>query len=256
MWYSKVITMKRLFLTILLIFFSVQGIFTQEFETVNPTEIPESLEEALLASKRREMAEGIRRELKLEKPLIIEAFDSVPRHLFVPEHLEKLAYEYSYLPLGSGQVLPEPFLLARIIDYCDIQSYDRVLIIGESTPYAAALVSNLAEEVYVIEGEQEQYEKGSRLFAKLGYTNISIQRGQSIDLWKTSAPFDCIIIHGAVSGIPAGLLAQLGSMGRLICSLSDTKGFQILLLLQKNNGNISIVSKGESFFPILPNFGE
>ena len=110
---------------------------------------------------------------KLSDSAILQAFENIPRHLFVPDNLRRMSYRLSYLPLGEGQVLPEPGLLATILSSLNILPTDTVLIAGTGTPYTAALISTLASELYVIEGKNGQYESGLKQFQALELSNIT-----------------------------------------------------------------------------------
>ena len=235
----------------LLILYSSPFLFSQQFEPIQPAGTSSALEEAYLVSKRKEMVQLLRTRYNLDNPELLTAFEAIPRHLFVPDNLLRMAYRMSYLPLGDGQVLPEPGLLAAILSSLKVAPVDRVLIAGASTPYTAALISSLASQVFVIEGIREQYETGLNQFRSLGLDNIFIKQGISFGGWREEAPFDCILIHGSVEYIPALVMDMLTPDGRLICSLADPSGFQMLLLVEKRNNQLSIRSSGQSFFPFL-----
>ncbi len=243
--------MRTFFLCFLFITALSPLLFSQDFDAESPTEISSSIEEALLLSKRREMVQRLTREFGVTDQNVLNAMEQVPRHLFLPASLQRMAYEFSYIPLGNGQVLPEPELLTRLLINLDLNTESRVLVAGNSGAYTAALIAFIAQEVYLIEGVQTQYELSTRLFATLGITNVSTIRGNDFMLWKTSGPFDAIVVHGAVETVSSDLLSQVKPNGRLICSIADPSGFQILILVTKTSGRYSISSIGESFFPFL-----
>ena len=139
--------MRTFFLCFLLIIVLSPLLFAQDFDAESPTEISSSIEEALLLSKRREMIQRLTREFEVTDQTVLRAMEEVPRHLFLPASLQRMAYELSYIPLGNGQVLPEPELLARLLINLDLNRESRILIAGNSTAYTAALIANIAQDV-------------------------------------------------------------------------------------------------------------
>jgi protein-L-isoaspartate(D-aspartate) O-methyltransferase len=243
--------MKAALIILLLLLCSSSFLYSQQFEPIEPSGTSTALEEAFLISKRREMVTFLIERHNLTDEALQEAFSVIPRHLFVPENLQRMAYRLSYLPLGGGQVLAEPSLLAAILSSLGIASSDKVLIAGASTPYTAALTSTLASQVYVIEGIPDQYTSGTAAFRDLGLTNISMKQAKTFSSWRDEAPFNCILIHGSIERIPSLILDMLAPDGRLVCSLADPSGFQMLLLVEKRREKLSIRSGGQSFFPFL-----
>lgn len=223
----------------------------QELESRGPTTVSRTLEDAYLTSQRRAMAEELRTSFNITDEDILAAFQVVPRHLFIPENVNKMAYKQSFIPLGGGQILPEPFLLAKILINLKINNTSRVLIAGNSTPYATALIASLSDNVFQIEGVEKEYQSGKLLIEMLGFKNITSTFSNSYTAFNKEGPFDSIFVHGGINNIPTDILSQLEVGGRLICSLADPSGFQLLLLIEKKYSGLSISSIGQSFFPSL-----
>jgi protein-L-isoaspartate(D-aspartate) O-methyltransferase len=155
-------------------------------------------------------ARGVRDERTLE------AMRNVPRHLFVPADLEPMAYSDSPLPIGHRQTISQPFIVAYMTEQCRIQPGDRVLEIGTGSGYQAAVLGELAREVYTIELLPELAASAEAKLEQLGYSNIKVKHGDGYRGWPEYAPFDVIMVTAAPPEIPAALLEQLKIGGRMI----------------------------------------
>lgn len=190
--------------------------------------------ERLIREIEREVDEtqGYTGRTRLSKP-VLAALRSVPRERFVPEDLRSEAYGNYPLPIGHGQTISQPYIVAIMTELLDLTPQSRVLEIGTGSGYQAAVLSRLAKTVYSIERVSQLGESPRRLFEELGYRNIETRIGDGYFGWAEQAPFDAIIVTAAAPAVPPPLLEQLASGGRLIAPVEDGLG-QILVLVTKD----------------------
>ncbi len=148
---------------------------------------------------------------------VLEAVRQVPRHLFVDEALASRAYEDIALPIGNGQTISQPFVVARMTQaVCAGRRLQRVLEIGTGCGYQAAVLSLLAEQVYTVERIGDLYRQARDRLFRLGYRNVRIRHGDGLQGWPEHAPFDGILASAAPEAVPETLLEQLAEGGRLV----------------------------------------
>jgi protein-L-isoaspartate(D-aspartate) O-methyltransferase len=147
---------------------------------------------------------------------VLRAMRNVPRHLFVPNDYRNFSYEDTALPIGLGQTISQPLIVAAMTELLDVSAHDRVLEIGTGSGYQAAVLSELAGEVYSIELEPELARTAAERLRSLGFRNIVAKQGDGYLGWKEKAPFDRIILTAAPPEIPAALIEQLKPGGRLV----------------------------------------
>ena len=166
---------------------------------------------------------------------VMEAIGRVPRHAFVPVEMALYAYLDSPLPIGCGKTISQPFIVALMTDLLELGADDRVLEIGTGLGYQAALLAELAAEVFTVELIEELAESGRRRLGEQGYGNVQFRVGDGSLGWPDHAPFDRIIATAAPDLIPGALLQQLKPGGRMVipAGLEDD---QRLLLVTKDEG--------------------
>jgi protein-L-isoaspartate(D-aspartate) O-methyltransferase len=147
---------------------------------------------------------------------VLEAMRSVPREAFIPDGNLALAYRDGPLPIGRGQTISQPYIVAYMTDQLSIESTDRVLEIGTGCGYQTAVLAELAEHVYTMEIIRELSERAQRDLERIGYENISFRIGDGSLGWPEEAPFDAIIVTAAPERIPTALQDQLAEGGRMI----------------------------------------
>ena len=159
---------------------------------------------------------------------VLRAMGSVPRHLFVEEYLRREAYADYPLPIGEGQTISQPYVVALMTELLELKPDHRVLEIGTGSGYQAAVLAEIVKEVYTIEIRKGLFEKVKRRLKDLGYHSIKVKHGDGYFGWEEYAPFDAIIVTAAANHIPPPLLKQLKEGGRLVIPLGSTRYFQTL----------------------------
>lgn len=171
---------------------------------------------------------------------VLEVMGRIPRHAFVSKDLEKKAYADHPLPIGEGQTISQPYVVALMTQSLGLNSSERVLEIGTGSGYQAAVLAEIAKEVYTIEIRDALTKKAEKTLNSLGYKNIKVKTADGYFGWKEYAPFDAIMVTCAVNHIPPPLLDQLKEGGRLILPLGSTAYYQTLTLIKKIKGKLYV----------------
>jgi protein-L-isoaspartate(D-aspartate) O-methyltransferase len=182
---------------------------------------------------------------------ILEAMRTVPRHLFMPADVRGQAYEDHPVPIGEGQTISQPYIVALMTEALELTEEDRVLEIGTGSGYQAAVLAMIVKEVYTIEIKELLHKRATETLASIGFENIKTLHADGYFGWEEHAPFDCIMITAAVNHIPAPLFRQLKDGGRLILPLGNPYSYQELVLVTKK-GETFTISKicGVLFVPM------
>jgi len=167
-------------------------------------------------------------------PAVITAMKTVPRHEFVPPDMRKNAYENRPLPIGHGQTISQPYIVALMTDLLQPREDHRVLEIGTGSGYQAAVLSQLVDEVYSIEIIEALGTSTSRLLERLGYQDITVSIADGYNGWPQHAPFDSIMVTAAISHIPPPLVRQLKNGGRMVIPVGTRFQTQHLTLVEKD----------------------
>ena len=167
-------------------------------------------------------------------PKVLMAMEKVPRHEFVPGGLKRMAYANRPLPIGHGQTISQPYIVAVMTDLLGVESGDRVLEVGTGSGYQAAILSPLVGEVYTIEIIEPLATQAKERLAKLGYANVTVRQGDGYYGWQNKAPFDAIVVTAAASHVPPPLIAQLKPGGRMVIPVGTRFLVQALLLVLKD----------------------
>ena len=173
----------------------------------------------------------------IKNRLVLEAMATVPRHEFVPESLRKFAYWDEPLPIGYGQTISQPFIVAFMTEQLTPKPTDRVLEIGTGSGYQAAILSRLVAEVYTIEIIEPLAKQAEADLRRLGFLNVKVLAGDGYKGWPEYAPFDSVIVTCAPDHIPQALIDQLQDDGRMIIPVGAL-GDQKLYLLRKHGAKI------------------
>jgi protein-L-isoaspartate(D-aspartate) O-methyltransferase len=166
-------------------------------------------------------------------PRVIEAMRKVPRHLFVPAADRDRAYADSPVPIGEGQTISQPFLVALMTDLLAPKPGDTVLEVGTGSGYQAAVLAELVARVYTIEIVEPLGRRAMQLLEQLGYRNVEVRIGDGYNGWVEAAPFDSIIVTAAPAEIPKPLIDQLKPGGRMVIPAGESSDRQDLLLVEK-----------------------
>jgi protein-L-isoaspartate(D-aspartate) O-methyltransferase len=169
---------------------------------------------------------------------VISAMLKVPRHLFVPENQRSLAYEDYPLPIGDGQTISQPYIVAYMTECLNLTSNDRVLEIGTGSGYQAAILAQIAHEVYTIEYIKSLGTRAQELFKQMNYSNIHVKIGDGYKGWPKYAPFNAIIVTCAPEKIPEPLIQQLSEGGRIIVPVGKEFSVQELVRGVKVKGKL------------------
>jgi protein-L-isoaspartate(D-aspartate) O-methyltransferase len=167
---------------------------------------------------------------------VLKALAGVERHLFVPDELVRYAYDNRPLPIGYGQTISQPYIVALMTDFLEIEKDDTILEIGTGCGYQTAVLSLLARKVYSIEIVAPLALVASERLARLGYDNVEVRNGDGSKGWPEQAPFDGIIVTAAAEEIPAALFEQLAPDGRLVLPIGAPHQSQHLYLVTRGPG--------------------
>jgi protein-L-isoaspartate(D-aspartate) O-methyltransferase len=165
---------------------------------------------------------------------VMRALGMVGRHRFVPPHLQAYAYENRPLPIGYGQTISQPFIVALMTDLLELEADDVVLEIGTGSGYQAAILSRLVSQVYSIEIIPPLAQSSSQLLQRLGFGNVEVQNADGYNGWKEHAPFDAIMVTAAANHIPPPLVRQLKPGGALLIPVGSPFQVQHLTLVRKS----------------------
>ncbi len=188
-------------------------------------------EKTNFAAERREMVEFQIKRRGIRDPKVLEAMLRVPRHLFVPEQMKELAYGDEPLPIGEGQTISQPYIVAYMTEALKLTGQEKVLEIGTGSGYQTAILAELAREVYTVELIPELSRRAQKVLRELGYQNIHFLVGDGTRGWPEHAPYEAILVSAAPATVPRSLIEQLQENGRLIIPVGTD--YQELVLVRK-----------------------
>lgn len=224
--------MMRLYIILLIfIIFGCNGVKEKKEENQNDR----------FEQMRHKMVEYQIKARGIQDARVLEVLRKIPRHLFVPENLKDQAYNDEPLPIGSGQTISQPYIVAYMTEQLQLEGTERVLEIGTGSGYQAAVLAELVQRVYSIEIIPELSYQAQKVLDILGYTNIEFKIGNGYFGWPDAAPFDAIIVTAAPEKIPQTLIDQLKIGGRMIIPVGDF--FQNLYLVEKKEDGIKKENK-------------
>jgi protein-L-isoaspartate(D-aspartate) O-methyltransferase len=186
------------------------------------------------AAVRQSMVESQLRARGVKDERVLDAMARVPRHEFAPEAYRHQAYEDHPLPIGEGQTISQPYIVALMLEALALSPTDRVLEVGTGSGYVTALLAELAARVFSVERHALLADSARDLLARLGYTNANVIVGDGSQGFAEAAPYDAIIVSAAAGEIPYALLAEMAEGGRMIIPVGAPESQQLQLILMEN----------------------
>lgn len=216
-----------------------------------PARKPDLSEDEFKARRARLVAEQIRAR-GIRDEAVLKALTKVPRHRFVTAAKAEQAYNDHPLPIGAGQTISQPFIVAYMTEAAQIRAHEKVLEIGTGSGYQAAILGELAKEVYTIEIVPELAAGASRVLAELGYRNVHVKTGNGYLGWPEQAPFDAIVVTAAPAEIPPALLEQLAVNGKMVIPVGDLYQ-EIIVVTKTKDGVVEKRTLPVRFVPMIGN---
>jgi protein-L-isoaspartate(D-aspartate) O-methyltransferase len=188
-----------------------------------------------LAERRERMVAEQLQQRGITQRRVLAAMRAVPRERFVAPELAQHAYDDTPLPIGEGQTISQPYMVALMCEVAELEGDERVLEIGTGSGYGTAVLAHLAREVYSIERIQDLHTSAGPVLATLGLTNCRLMCADGSEGWPEAAPFETIVVAAAMPGLPRPLLEQLTPDGRLIAPVGEYE-LQTLVRISRRNG--------------------
>jgi len=204
-----------------------------------------------LAGARRAMVEEQIRRRRVTDESVLAAMAQVPRHEFVPAELRGRAYEDAPLPIGEGQTISQPYIVAAMTAALRLRGSEKVLEIGTGCGYQGAILGCLASEVYTIECRSELAADASERLAGMGYTNVHVHCGDGTLGLAELAPFDGILVAAAAPSVPGPLVEQLASGGRMIIPVGDAENQELHLIERTDRALRTTILEPCRFVPLI-----
>ncbi len=215
------------------------GLFLFALPGCAPTKFEQSAAQQVsddqYAKQRRQLVEELRSE-GITSQAVLNALLKVPRHKFVPSSYRHLAYRNRPLPIGQDQTISQPFIVGYMTEAAEIAPGERVLEIGTGSGYQAAVLAELAKEVYTIEIIPELAESARTLLREMGYKNVQVKTGNGYEGWAEHAPFDAIVVTAAPDEVPKALVEQLAVRGKMVVPVGS--GFQQMVIITKTDSGV------------------
>jgi protein-L-isoaspartate(D-aspartate) O-methyltransferase len=186
---------------------------------------------------------------------VLEAMRAVPRHLFVPGHVIGSAYRDAPLPIGQGQTISQPYIVALMTELLELKGEEKVLEIGTGSGYQAAILGQLAAQVITVERIPQLAQEASELLAQLGYDNVHIKVGDGTLGWPDDAPYDAVIVTAASPQIPEPLKGQLTDGGRLVAPVGPRWTQELVRVRRRGDRYHSETLLGVAFVPLIGEHG-
>jgi len=220
-------------------------------KTPIPTPIPVETESPEYRSQRERMVSEQIAPRNIQDEAVLEAMRTVPRHEFVPEDMRDLAYADHPLPIGYGQTISQPFIVALMTQSLLPYPGQKVLEIGTGSGYQAAVLAELGVEVYTVEIIPELAERAGETLDSVGYTNVRKLNADGYFGWEEFAPYDAILVTAAPDHLPQSLAKQLVEGGRLVIPIGPVGFLQTLWLFEKSAGELEATNLGGvTFVPL------
>ncbi len=195
---------------------------------------------------------SILKEQGIKNKKVLNAINTIPRHIFIDEAIASKAYDNTALPIGKSQTISHPLIVAKMTEILISRNPKRILEIGTGSGYQAAILSLLVDKVYSIERIELLHKKANTIFRKIGFKNIYTKFSDGNEGWKQKSPFDAIIVTAGASEVPSSLIDQLTSRNGVLISPVEKNGKQYLKSIEKNDTIITEKVHGVvNFVPLL-----
>ncbi len=191
------------------------------------------------SQRRRAMVESHIAGRGIESQLVLEAMQAVPREMFVPEHLREFAYQDAPLAIAEGQTISQPYVVALMTEALALKGGEKVLEIGTGSGYAAAVLAQIAKEVYSVERIGQLAEKAASALSALGYRNVHVRHADGTRGWTDHAPFDAIVVAAGGPELPESLKSQLKIGGRMVIPVGSDRRQQELVSIPSATRKVS-----------------
>jgi protein-L-isoaspartate(D-aspartate) O-methyltransferase len=202
---------------------------------------------------RLRMVESQLRARGIRDERVLDAMSRVPRHELAPEHYRDQAYEDHPLPIGQGQTISQPYIVARMLESLALAPANRVLEVGTGSGYVTALLADLAAEVFSVERHAALADAARALLLRMGYTNVRVIVGDGSQGFVEGAPYHAIIVSAAAPEVPRALLQQLGEGGRMIIPVGPPDSQQLQLIRMENGQARTSLQELCRFVPLVSN---
>jgi protein-L-isoaspartate(D-aspartate) O-methyltransferase len=186
---------------------------------------------------------------------VLKAMRAVPRHEFLPEAMRGNAYVDQALPLGEGQTMSQPYMVALMTELLKLSGTERVLEIGTGSGYQAAVLAELCEKVYTVERIKVLADKARATLDRLGYRSVALKVYDGTYGWKEMSPFDAIVVTAGAPHVPDALVEQLREGGRMVIPVGDRYGQRLIKMVKTAGGVITEQSVPCVFVPLIGNHG-
>jgi protein-L-isoaspartate(D-aspartate) O-methyltransferase len=210
--------------------------------SVSPAATPAAAAATPAAAFQRQRQQMVERQIEgrgITDEAVLEALATVPRHAFVPADYQSQAYNDHPLPIGYGQTISQPYIVALMTELVDLQPGERVLEIGTGSGYQAAVLAQVTDQVYTIEIVPELARRAQQTFEQLGYDQIEAKQGDGYWGWEEHAPFDAIVVTAAPDHVPQPLVNQLADGGKMVIPIGPPGGYQSLWILERQGEQIT-----------------
>ena len=208
----------------------------------------------------REREQLIENELRvqgIQSEAVLQAMRSVPREEFVSKEMRQFAYRNAPLPIGFGQTISQPLIVATMTEALELTPHERVLEIGTGSGYAAAVLSRIAKEVFTVERHRKLADTSRERLKRLGYDNVHVLHADGTRGWPEEAPFHAVIVAAGSPRVPSELLQQLDTGGRLVIPVGEKKDSQILIrVIRRRDDDFEYEEMGAvRFVPLIGESG-
>jgi protein-L-isoaspartate(D-aspartate) O-methyltransferase len=186
---------------------------------------------------------------------VLDAMQAVERHLFVPSGQVHAAYDDEPLPIGEGQTISQPFMVAAMAEALSLEGHESVLEVGAGSGYQAAVLSRLAREVIAVETQPALFASACERLARLGYRNVRVEEGDGSAGWPPGAPYDAILVTAAAPAVPQLLVDQLREGGRLVIPVGQADRQELLRIVKREGRAVEQSLYACRFVPLLGRYG-